>query len=74
MRYSGLNEWAATNGRVVLYPQAESSLANPQGCWDWWGFAESTWQLDTLHDSRDGTQIRALMAMMERLQEAPTPR
>lgn len=74
VRYSGLNEWAATNGRVVLYPQAESSLANPQGCWDWWGFAESTWQLDPLHDSRDGTQIRALMAMMERLQEAPTPR
>ncbi len=74
VRHSGLNEWAAANERVVLYPQAESSLANPQGCWDWWGFAESTWQLDPLHDTREGTQVRALMAMMDRLQEAPTPR
>jgi hypothetical protein len=71
VRHSGLNEWAAERGRVILYPQAESSLANPQGCWDWWGFAESTWQLDPLHDTRDGTQITALMAMIEHLQEGP---
>ncbi|MFW6344814.1 MAG: poly(3-hydroxybutyrate) depolymerase [Halomonas sp.] len=71
VRHSGLNEWATSNRRVVLYPQAETSLANPQGCWDWWGFAESTWQLDPLHDSREGTQTRALMAMIERLQQAP---
>lgn len=71
VRHSGLNEWAAAHDRVVLYPQAETSLANPQGCWDWWGFAESTWQMDPLHDTREGTQIRALMAMMDRLQEAP---
>ncbi|MBE0488721.1 MAG: prolyl oligopeptidase family serine peptidase [Halomonas sp.] len=74
VRHSGLNEWAAAHERVVLYPQAETSLANPQGCWDWWGFAESTWQLDPLHDTREGTQVRALMAMMDRLQEASTPR
>lgn len=71
VRYSGLNEWAAANRRVVLYPQATSSLANPQGCWDWWGFAESTWQLDPLHDTREGVQVQALMAMIERLEEAP---
>ncbi|MGM0537071.1 MAG: prolyl oligopeptidase family serine peptidase [Pseudomonadota bacterium] len=71
VRYSGLNEWAATNRRVVVYPQAETSLANPQGCWDWWGFAESTWQLDPLHDSRQGSQTGALMAMIERLQQSP---
>jgi hypothetical protein len=73
-RHSGLNEWAAAHDRVVLYPQAETSLANPQGCWDWWGFAESTWQLHPLHDSREGTQVRALMAMIDRLQEEPAPR
>lgn len=73
VRHSGLNEWAAAHDRVVLYPQAETSLANPQGCWDWWGFAESTWQLHPLHDTREGTQVRALMAMIERLQEAATP-
>ncbi|SEL62640.1 Prolyl oligopeptidase family protein [Halomonas daqiaonensis] len=71
VRHSGLNEWAAANQRVVLYPQAETSLPNPQGCWDWWGFAESTWQLDPLHDSRQGSQTGALMAMIEHLQQSP---
>lgn len=69
VHHSGLNEWAAAHDRVVLYPQAETSLGNPQGCWDWWGFAESTWQLNPLHDTREGTQISALIAMMDRLQE-----
>ncbi|SFU93166.1 prolyl oligopeptidase family serine peptidase [Halomonas korlensis] len=71
VRHSGLNEWAAANQRVVLYPQAETSLPNPQGCWDWWGFAESTWQLNPLHDSREGTQLSGLMAMIDRLQQTP---
>lgn len=69
VRHSGLNARAAKNRRIVLYPQAETRLGNPQACWDWWGYAESTWQLDPMHDSRQGTQIRALMAMLERLQE-----
>ncbi|WP_447894635.1 alpha/beta hydrolase-fold protein [Vreelandella sp. GE22] len=70
IRHSGLNDWAAEHGQVVLYPQAESSLANPQGCWDWWGFAESTWQLNPQHDTREGVQVQALMNMLDRL-EAP---
>lgn len=71
VQYSGLNEWAEAHQRVVLYPQATTSLANPQGCWDWWGFTESTWQLDPLHDTREGVQIKALMAMIERLEQKP---
>ncbi|WP_163559227.1 PHB depolymerase family esterase [Halomonas sp. NO4] len=71
VRHTGLNAWAAANDRVVLYPQAESSLANPQGCWDWWGFAESSWQLHPLHDTRDGTQVQALMAMLAHLTDSP---
>lgn len=71
VRYSGLNEWAAANQRVVLYPQTTTSLANPQACWDWWGFTESTWQLNPLHDTREGTQVRALMSMVKRLQASP---
>lgn len=69
VEHSGLNEWAEANRRVVLYPQATTSLANPQGCWDWWGFAESTWQLDPLHDTRQGVQVEALMSMIERLEQ-----
>ncbi|MEC7296112.1 MAG: poly(3-hydroxybutyrate) depolymerase, partial [Pseudomonadota bacterium] len=45
-------------------------MANPQACWDWWGFAESTWQINPLHDTRDGTQTQALMAMLDHLQSA----
>ncbi|GAB2725172.1 poly(3-hydroxybutyrate) depolymerase [Halomonas garicola] len=70
-RKSGLNAWAAAHDEVVLYPQAESTLANPRGCWDWWGFAESSWQLYPLHDTRDGTQAGALLKMLDRLQKAP---
>ncbi len=71
IRYTGLNAWAAAHQQIVLYPQAESSMANPQGCWDWWGFAESTWQLSPQHDTRSGTQIGALLAMLDHLQAAP---
>ncbi|MFC3285661.1 extracellular catalytic domain type 2 short-chain-length polyhydroxyalkanoate depolymerase [Litchfieldella rifensis] len=67
VRHSGLNEWAAANALVVLYPQAKSSLPNPRGCWDWWGYAESTWRLAPTHDTRDGRQVRAIMTMIEQL-------
>jgi poly(3-hydroxybutyrate) depolymerase len=73
VRETGLNAWADQHQQIVLYPQAESSLANPQGCWDWWGFAESTWQLSPLHDTREGEQVSALMAMLARLQAASLP-
>ena len=46
-RLTGYNRWAEANGIVVLYPQAQSIPApwwnwfggNPNGCWDWWGYA-----------------------------------
>ncbi|MEC8901746.1 MAG: poly(3-hydroxybutyrate) depolymerase, partial [Pseudomonadota bacterium] len=31
---------------------------------------ESTWQINPLHDTRDGTQTQALMAMVDHLQSA----
>ncbi|MFG6667808.1 poly(3-hydroxybutyrate) depolymerase [Halomonas sp. HNIBRBA4712] len=68
VRHSGLNRWAAEHGQIVLYPQAESSLVNPQGCWDWWGYAESALQLNPPFDTREGAQIRALIAMLDRLE------
>lgn len=70
VRHSGLNQRAADEGRLVLYPQAEPSMANPKGCWDWWGFTESSWQLDPLHDSRQGRQTGALMQMLDQLQSS----
>jgi len=35
---SGYNEWAEANNIIILYPQAHTNIANPQGCWDWWGY------------------------------------
>eukprot|EP00948_MAST-09A_sp_MAST-9A-sp1_P001289 g1289.t1 len=35
---SGYLEWAESNGIITIFPQAKSSLLNPKGCWDWWGF------------------------------------
>ncbi|WP_417935332.1 alpha/beta hydrolase-fold protein [Halomonas huangheensis] len=71
VRLNGFNQQAEAQQLVVLYPQAASSLANPKGCWDWWGFSESRWQIDPQQDSRDGRQLQALMAMVDRLQSAP---
>ena len=61
---AGYNEWAESNGIVVLYPQVAKSLVmplNPQGCWDWWGYtgADYAW--------RDGAQLASVRRMVEAL-------
>lgn len=70
-RHSGLNAWAEAYRLAVLYPQVSPSLGNPQGCWDWWGYDENSWRPHPDHDSRDGRQLRALDAMVERLLSPP---
>jgi poly(3-hydroxybutyrate) depolymerase len=67
-RGAGFNEWAEANRLIVLYPQAKSSRMaplNPLGCWDWWGYTDEDYA------TRDGAQIKAVQAMIERL---TTPR
>ncbi|PAU77528.1 extracellular catalytic domain type 2 short-chain-length polyhydroxyalkanoate depolymerase [Halomonas salipaludis] len=71
VRHTGLNAWAAANRLAVLYPQAATSMANPQGCWDWWGFDESSWEPSAGYETRDGHQVQALHAMVERLSGGP---
>lgn len=66
VRGAGFNEWAEANSLVVLYPQVKSSrLAplNPLGCWDWWGYSGAAYA------TRDGAQIKAVQAMIDRLAE-----
>ncbi len=58
---AGYQRWADTNRLIVLYPQTEASGANPQGCWDWWGYADR----DFL--TRSAPQIEAVHAMLKRL-------
>lgn len=68
VRHTGLNEWAAGNDLVVLYPQVQTSTVrpmNPLGCWDWWGYSGDD------YTQRSAPQIRAVMAMVERLGQPP---
>ena len=72
----GVNEWADSNRIVVLYPQAHattvselpspSALAviniNPNGCWNWWGYAN-----DGQFLTKQGVQINAIWSMVRRL-------
>jgi hypothetical protein len=65
VRDAGYNRWADTNRLIVLYPQAASSWSpfayNPRGCWDWWGYT------DARYHTKEGAQIRAVKAMLDRL-------
>lgn len=72
----GLNEWADTNAILVLYPQAHATTvaelaiqnslsllnANPQGCWNWWGYA-----FDPQFLTKQGVQIGAIWSMVQRI-------
>jgi poly(3-hydroxybutyrate) depolymerase len=60
-REAGYNRWAESNRLIVLYPQVKASFWNPRGCWDWWGYSGSAYA------TKDGEQIRAVRAMLERL-------
>ena len=57
-RTAGFNEWAESNRIVVLYPQVNKSMMNPQGCWDWWGYTGAD------YDRRDGKQIAGIEALI----------
>ena len=62
---SGIDEWADTNGIVVLYPYAVQAPGptpyNPQGCWDWWGYDDPNYAL------KSGTQMSIVYRMVERV-------
>ncbi|WP_434631619.1 extracellular catalytic domain type 2 short-chain-length polyhydroxyalkanoate depolymerase [Chromobacterium sp. CV08] len=62
--HAGYNDWADSNHILVLYPQTTVSAANPQGCWDWFGYTGPAYAW------RDGPQMRALKAMADRLVSA----
>lgn len=64
---SSYNDWADTNGIIVLYPQVNASTIpfNPQGCWDWYGYTGGNYALQS------GSQLKAVRAMVERLTSRP---
>jgi len=67
---AGFNEWAEQNHLVVLYPQAAASATlplNPNGCWDWWGYNDTTSRQLGRYATRDGLQIAAVWRMAQAL-------
>ncbi len=58
VKKAGYNEWAETNDIVLVYPQIEKSMFNPQGCWDWWGYTDAD------YDTRKGKQVAGVQALI----------
>jgi poly(3-hydroxybutyrate) depolymerase len=61
IRDAGYNRWAASNRIVVLYPQAAASAANPNRCWDFWGYSGAD------YFGQSGRQMRSVKSMVDRL-------
>ena len=72
VKNAGYNEWADSNSMIVLYPQAQRTSrwfwdiwdffnANPQGCWDWWGYD------DPNYAKKGGRQMAAVKKMIDRI-------
>ena len=61
VRDAGYNGWAAAARIVVLYPQVAPSRANPNGCWDFWGYSGQDYRV------QDGQQMLAVKAMIDRM-------
>jgi poly(3-hydroxybutyrate) depolymerase len=68
---SGLDQWADTNNIIVLYPYQTTGGSNPNGCWDWWGYTNSSYAL------KQGIQMAAIYNMVMHLEggtgSSPTP-
>jgi poly(3-hydroxybutyrate) depolymerase len=63
VRDAAYNGWAAAGRLVVLYPQVTPSGANPNGCWDFWGYTGEDYRV------QDGLQMRAVKAMIDQMLE-----
>ena len=60
-RNTGYNRWADTNNIIMLYPQATATAANPNGCWDWWGYDDANFP------GKSGGQMVAVKTMIDRV-------
>jgi hypothetical protein len=63
IKASGFDRWAAANRIMLLFPQVVSSTANPNGCWDWWGYTGRRFL------EQGAPQMKAVRAMVARLAE-----
>ena len=59
--HAGYNEWAEPNRIIILYPQALTTVLNPKGCWDWWGYTGKDYA------SNLGLQLTSIRRMVRAL-------
>ena len=55
---TGYRRWADSNRMIILYPEAHATLANPNSCWDWWGYDDQDYA------TRTGRQMASVHAML----------
>ena len=68
VRDTGYNRWADTNHIVVMYPQTgAATAANPNGCWDWWGYDSASYA------KKNGPQMAAVKAMVDHVSGGTPP-
>lgn len=58
---SGFARWADTNKLIILFPEVATTVSNPQGCWDWWGYTGNDYL------TRSAPQIVAVRSMLDAL-------
>ncbi|XP_002730700.1 poly(3-hydroxybutyrate) depolymerase-like [Saccoglossus kowalevskii] len=58
---TGYNEVGEENDIIIVYPQVTSSLGNPMGCWDWWGYTDSN------YDLKSGVQLEFIKNIIDRV-------
>jgi len=61
--HAGFNEWAEANNIIVVYPYAEANamLSNPNACWDWWGYTDANYAIQS------GVQMQFAKKILNRL-------
>ena len=59
IKETGLNEWAETNDIIIIYPQTIANDANPEGCWDFYGYTGPNFAYQS------GIQMKAVYAMAQ---------
>ena len=58
---AGYLPWAEANGIVLAFPQVAPSVANPLGCWDWWGYTGADYRW------RNGPQMKRVADWVRQL-------
>jgi len=63
---SGFCQVGELNNIIMLFPQTDRSVENPQACWDWWGYNDPV-GMEGQFALKTGRQTEACAAMVDRI-------